>query len=81
MPSYLNGYAAIPLVRGLMDAGLPPGAALSFMVAGGVTCIPAAVAVQALVRAPITLAYLTVAAVGSVSVGFLYSAWILIFAG
>ncbi|MEQ8602512.1 MAG: permease [Marivibrio sp.] len=75
VPSYLNGYAAIPLVRGLMDVGLTPGAALSFMVAGGITSVPAAIAVHALVRWPVFLTYLAVAAVGSVGVGLLYALW------
>jgi uncharacterized membrane protein YraQ (UPF0718 family) len=73
VPAYLNGYAAIPLVRGLMDLGLQPGAALAFMVAGGVTSIPAAIAVHALVRLPTFLLYLTIAAVGSVSAGLVFS--------
>ena len=38
VPAYLNGYAALPLVDGLLAQGMAPGAALSFMVAGGVTC-------------------------------------------
>jgi len=42
----LNGYAALPLVSGLMEQGLQPGAALAFLVAGGVTSIPAAMALR-----------------------------------
>ncbi|MCR9220656.1 MAG: permease [Alphaproteobacteria bacterium] len=76
VPSYLNGYAAIPLVRGLMDVGLSPGAALTFMVAGGVTSVPAAIAVHALVRWPVFLTYLAVAAVGSIGVGVAYALWV-----
>lgn len=72
VPAYLNGYAAIPLVRGLMDIGLEPGAALAFMVAGGVTCIPAAVAVKALVKTPVFLMYLALALTGSIMVGIVY---------
>lgn len=76
VPAYLNGYAAIPLVRGLMEVGFEPGAALSFMVAGGVTCIPAAIAVKALVKMPTFLLYLVIAAVGSIASGFLYSGYL-----
>lgn len=72
VPAYLNGYAAIPLMRGLLDAGLLPGAALSFMVAGGVTCIPAVVGVWGLVRGTTFAVYLAVAAIGSVVVGLLF---------
>lgn len=72
VPAYLNGYAAIPLVRGLMDIGLDPGAALAFMVAGGVTSIPAAIAVKALVKTPTFLMYLALALTGSTMVGIVY---------
>lgn len=74
VPAYLNGYAAIPLVRGLMEVGVGPGAALAFMVAGGVTSIPAAMAVKALVRMPVFLLYLALALAGSIAAGFLYGA-------
>ena len=34
IPSYVDGYAALPLVRGLMELGMAPGAAMAFLVAG-----------------------------------------------
>ena len=77
VPAYMNGYAGLPLADALIQMGLSKPAALSFMVAGGVTCIPAAVAVKALVKTPVFIAYLAVAAVGSLSVGFLYAGWLL----
>ena len=73
VPAYLNGYAAIPLVRGLMEVGVGPGAALAFMVAGGVTSIPAALAVKALVKTPVFLLYLVLALVGSTLAGIAFS--------
>ncbi|HCI47951.1 MAG TPA: permease, partial [Rhodospirillaceae bacterium] len=48
--AYLNGYAALPLVGGLVEQGMAPGAALAFLVAGGVSSLPAAIAVWALVK-------------------------------
>lgn len=72
VPSYLNGYAAIPLTGLLIDHGLSPGAALAFMIAGGVTSIPAAIAVKALVRMPVFLFYLAVALTGSIAIGYGY---------
>ena len=50
VPAYLNGYTAVPLVDALLSQGMNPGAAMSFIIAGDVTCIPAAVAVWALVK-------------------------------
>jgi len=55
-----------------MDIGLEPGAALAFMVAGGVTCIPAAIAVKALVKTPVFLMYLALALTGSIIVGIVF---------
>ena len=50
IPAYLNGYAVIPLVAGRIEKGMVPGTAMAFMVTGGVTSIPAAMGVHALVR-------------------------------
>lgn len=72
VPAYLNGYAAIPLTSGLMEIGLTPNAALTFMIAGAVTSIPAAVAVKALVRLPVFIMYLSLALSGSVAAGVIY---------
>ncbi len=72
VPAYLNGYAAIPTVSGLMGLGMTPGAAMAFMVAGAATCIPAAVAVAALVRAPVFALYVGLGAAGALASGFAY---------
>ena len=73
-PAYLNGYAAVPLVAGLLEQGMSPGAAMSFVVAGGVSCIPAAIAVWALVKPRVFGAYLGFAVVGSIIAGLLWGA-------
>lgn len=80
VPAYLNGYAAIPLADSLMQMGLTPGAALSFMVAGGATCIPAAVAVKALTKLPVFLTFMAVALFGSMIVGIGFEMWLSFFA-
>ena len=72
VPAYLNGYAALPLVAGLIDQGMDPGAGMAFLIAGGVTSIPAAVAVFALARLPVFFAYLSFALMGSVLAGLTY---------
>lgn len=76
VPAYLNGFAAVPLIGELMSMGMAPGAALAFLVAGGVTSLPAAMAVFALVRAPVFLWYLVIALTGSLAVGFAYQGWL-----
>ena len=71
IPAYLNGYAALPLVSGLMEQGMAPGAGLAFLVAGGVTSIPAAIAVFALVKRAVFALYIAIALVGSFTAGIL----------
>lgn len=75
VPAYLNGYAALPLVGGLLQQGMAPGAGLAFLVAGGVTSLPAALAVWALVRLPVFLLYLALSLGGAFTIGILYSLW------
>jgi len=69
MPAYLNGYAAAPLIGDLLDQGMANGAAMSFMIAGGVSSIPAAIAVWALVKPRVFAAYLGFAVTGSILAG------------
>ncbi len=75
VPAYLNGYAAIPLVSGLMDLGMSPGAALAFITAGAVSSIPAATAVFALVRLPVFATYILLGLAGSIGAGAIYQ-WV-----
>ena len=75
VPAYLNGYAALPLVSGLVEQGMAPGAGLAFLVAGGVTSLPAAIAVWALARPPVFALYVALALVGSLASGLLFQAW------
>jgi uncharacterized membrane protein YraQ (UPF0718 family) len=72
VPAYLNGYAALPLVGQLLQQGMVPGAGMAFLLAGGVTSIPAAIAVWALVRPPVFLTYVGLALVGALSAGLLF---------
>ncbi len=74
VPAYLNGYAAIPLMARLIDMGMAPGAALAFLLAGGITSIPAAIAVWVLVQARVFAWYLLLAASGSLLAGLAYQA-------
>jgi uncharacterized membrane protein YraQ (UPF0718 family) len=68
-PLYLDGYAALPFVRGLMDRGMADGAAMTFLIAGGIIAIP----VFALFRLPVFLAYVIMAVVGSMLAGWAYA--------
>ncbi len=72
VPAYLNGYAALPLVSGLIEQGMAPGAGLAFLVAGGVSSIPAAIAVWALARTKVFALYLGFAFTGSMLAGLVF---------
>lgn len=72
IPSYLNGYAAIPLVAGLLDMGMSPGAAMTFITSGAVSSIPAAIAVYALVKKSVFALYALLGLTGSILAGYVY---------
>lgn len=72
VPAYLNGYAALPLVGGLISQGMAPGAGMAFLVAGGVTSIPAAMAVWALARPQVFVLYICLSLSGAFASGLLF---------
>ncbi len=76
IPAYMNGFAAVPLVRGLMQMGMSPGAGLAFMTAGAVSSIPAALAVYALVRRSVFMLYILLGFTGSVMAGLVYTLFV-----
>src|SRR6056297_1490539 len=75
VPAYLNGYAALPLVGGLVAQGMAPGAGLAFLVAGGVTSLPAAIAVWALVKPRVFALYIVLSLSGAFAAGLLFHLW------
>jgi len=72
VPAYLNGFAALPLIQGLLEMGVMPGAGMGFLVAGAVTSIPAAIAVFALVKKPLFGWYLVLSLSGALAAGLLF---------
>lgn len=71
-PAYLDGYAALPLTRGLMDHGMDAGAAMAFLVSGGAVSIWGAMAIFPVLRTRPFLLYLELAVIGSLASGWLY---------
>ena len=72
-PLYLDGFAALPLVRGLLERGMSEGAAMAFLISGGIISLWTALPVFALVRLPVFLAYIVMAVVGSMLAGWAYA--------
>jgi len=71
-PAYLDGYAALPLTRGLIDHGMSPGAAMAFLVSGGVVSIWGALAIVPVLRTKPFVLYMAVAVAGSLASGWLF---------
>ncbi|MGE4595021.1 MAG: permease [Gammaproteobacteria bacterium] len=76
VPAYLNGYASIPLVGGLIEMGMSPATALAFMLAGSVTSIPAAIAIYSLAKPRLFSLYLIFAGLGATGAGYMYLFWL-----
>lgn len=74
MPAYLNSYVAPPLVAGLIEQGMSPGAGLTFVVAGAVSSIPAMAAVWSLVKPKVFAVYLGLGIAGAILVGLAFGA-------
>lgn len=72
MPAYLNSYVAPPLLAGLTEQGMSAGAAMSFMVAGAVSSIPAMAAVWSLVKPRVFATYLGLGITGAIVAGILF---------
>ncbi len=72
-PLYLDGYAALPLVRGLVEMGMDSGAALALLISGAAVSLYALIAVVSLVRLRVLLLYLVLAITGACVSGYIAS--------
>lgn len=71
-PAYIDGYAALPLTRALLEHGMSTGAAMAFLVSGGVVSIWGAMAIFPVLKLKPFLLYLGLAAVGSMISGWAF---------
>lgn len=72
VPAYASSISAMPIVRGLMDLGMDKGTALSFMIGGAATSIPAMIAVYSIVKKRTFFLYITFSMVGAVLSGYIF---------
>ena len=74
-PAYIDGYAALPLTRGLIDNGMSNGAAMAFLISGGVVSIWGAMAIAPVLKLKPFMLYLFLAITGSLGGGYIFE-WI-----
>lgn len=72
VPVYTNNLMALPLLSGLLQLGLHPGAALAFLISGPMTTIPAMVAVYGIASRKVFSLYVFFALFGAMLFGMLY---------
>ncbi|HEX2976863.1 MAG TPA: permease [Bacteroidales bacterium] len=73
IPLYTTNLTALPIAGSLLDAGLSGGAALSFLIAGATTTLPAMAAVYGITSRRLFFLYISFALAGALISGFLYN--------
>jgi uncharacterized membrane protein YraQ (UPF0718 family) len=71
-PAYLDGYAALPLTRSLMEHGMSTGAAMAFLVSGGAVSVWGAIAIFPVLKLRPFVLYLALAVSGSIAAGYVF---------
>lgn len=72
IPLYTTNLTALGLVGGLLQQGMSPGAALSFLISGATTTIPAMAAVYGIVKGRVFALYLLSTLIISLLAGYAY---------
>lgn len=75
-PAYVDGYAALPLTRALVDHGMSQGAAMAFLVSGSVVSIWGALAIFPVLRLKPFFLYLVLALSGSLISGWIFDLFV-----
>ena len=73
VPVYTTNLTALGLVSGLINKGMNQGAALTFLIAGAMTTLPAMAAVFGLVKRRIFILYTGFAMLGSIFFGIIFN--------
>jgi hypothetical protein len=72
VPAYASSISAMPVVRGLIDLGMDKGTALSFLIGGAATSIPAMIAVFSIVKKKVFIIYISISMIGAILCGYVY---------
>jgi uncharacterized membrane protein YraQ (UPF0718 family) len=68
---FFNNEQALPIVAGLYQQGMQPGAAIAFMLAGPVTTVPAMIAIWSVVKPRVFFLHAGVGLIGAIMLGYL----------
>jgi len=72
VPVYTSNLTALPMIGGLLQQGMNPGAALAFLISGPITTIPAMAAVGGITTKKVFYLYVAFAFLGALIFGYLY---------
>lgn len=72
IPIYTTNLTALPLISGLLEQGMTPGAALAFLIAGPTTTLPAIAAVYGIAKRRVFFVYLSLSLIGAIVLGYAY---------
>jgi uncharacterized membrane protein YraQ (UPF0718 family) len=72
VPTYTSNLTALPMIGGLLTQGMNPAAALTFLIAGPTTTLPAMAAVWPLVTRRVFGLYVTYCLAGAMLIGYFY---------
>lgn len=73
VPVYTSNITALPVISGLLELGMNPGAALAFLISGPITTLPAISAVWGIVNRRVFLVYILTALIGGLFFGLLFN--------
>jgi len=76
LPLPANQIPVIPILAGLLQRGIDPGAALTLLLAGPVSSLPAIIALFGMFRRRVMLVFLGVSLGVSILLGWLYQLWL-----
>lgn len=74
VPLYSNAAGTIPIVRSLIEKGLPMGTALAFMMSITALSVPEMIILRRVMKAKLLAAYVAILTVGIILTGYLFNA-------
>ncbi|MCJ7804497.1 permease, partial [Patescibacteria group bacterium] len=74
IPLYSNAAGTIPIVKSLIEKGLPIGTSLAFMMAVTALSLPEMIILRRVLKLKLLVIYITILALGIMFTGYLFNA-------